>query len=156
MIATLTIIILGLAWLAWETDGLRVRLPAGPALAAAMGRDFEVNGTFEIEYARWDTFDWSPMTYKDCLSMDSRWKTPLCGWDWITERDHVVPEYQIEFNIYGCRYTWALNSTPEAAKVIGEAMKLNAKPHKPAPLPRLSYKGNKPKRRRVAAIKARG
>ncbi len=102
-----------LTWLLIETDLLCVRLVAGPVAVLEP----------EIR-AAWDTFDWSAMKYKTYQDI---WKVPLCGWDWITGREHIIPEYRIEFNIAGCRYKMRLKSTPKAAKALGEVMKVNAK-----------------------------
>lgn len=149
MIPTLAIIILGLAWLAIETDWLRVRLLAGPALVMVVVPEYAETR------AAWDTFDWSPMQFSSYSNGNGTiWKTPLCGWDWITSRDHIIPEYRIEFNVYGCRYVWKMGSTPEAAKILGECMKVNAKPHKPPKMPRLAIKRRPAIRRRRVAVAA--
>ena len=154
MITALAIIVLGLAWLARETDRFRIRLLVGAPL-------LPVPAVREVR-AAWFTFNWDTWVI-DPRSVNVRynleqnperilksWKEPLCGWDWIRGREHIIPEYRVEFNMAGCRYNMHLNSTPEAAKALGEVMKVNVKKHRPNPLPRLTYKGNKPKRRRVA------
>ena len=134
MIPALAIIILALAWLALETDWLRVRLLAGPAAVWVL--DAETR-------AAWDTFDWRGW---------SGIVEPICGWEWIKQRNHIIPEYRIEFNVYGCRYIWTLEATPAAAKLLGEAMKLNAKPHKMPKLPSSGIRKSRVSRRRRVAV----
>ena len=146
MIAALIVIALALAWLALETDRLRVRLLVGAVAAPT---------TVGEKRAAWDTFDWRAMTYDSYgRGRGDIWKAPLCGWDWITGREHIIPEYDIEFSVAGCRYKIHLNSTDEAAKALGQVMKVNTKKHRPNPLPKLTYKGNKPKRIRKTAARA--
>lgn len=154
MLATLSIIILALAWLARETRCLRVRLLAGPPLL--------VPEYAEIR-AAWDTFDWSDWgTRRSGFSnghyhwkwATKDWKVPICGWEWIKGRNHIIPEYRIEFNVWGCRYTWKLGASSAAAKILGEAMKVNAKPHKPPKLPSSGIRRSKPIRRRRVAVAA--
>ncbi len=155
MIAALIVIALALAWLALETNLLHVRLPMG------------VSAPLTQEVRRpWYTFDWDSWVI-DPRSINVRynleqnperilkdWKTPLCGWDWITGREHIIPEYDVEFSVAGCRYKMHLNSTDKAAKALSQVMKVNTKKHRPNPLPKLTYKGNKPKRIRKTAARA--
>ncbi len=147
MVPALAIIILALTWLGRETEWLRLQLLVGaPALSAP--------DTPEVR-AAWDTFDWRTMqffTYS--YGSGVVWKVPLCGWDWITGREHIIPEYDVEFSAAGCRYKMHLNSTDKAAKALGQVMKVNTKKHLPNPLPKLTYKGNKPKRIRKTAARA--
>ena len=152
MIPALAIIILALAWLAHETDWLRVRLLAGPAAVWVL--DAETR-------AAWDTFDWSDWGTRQSgfnnghygwLWSLKEWKVPICGWEWIKQRNHIIPEYRIEFNVYGCRYIWTLEATPAAAKLLGEAMKLNAKPHKMPKLPTSGIRKSRVSRRRQVAV----
>ena len=146
MIAALIVITLALAWLALETDRLRIRLLVGAVAAPT---------TIREKHAAWDTFDWRTMqffTYS--YGNGVVWKVPLCGWDWITGREHIIPEYDVEFSVAGCRYKIHLNSTDKAAKALGQVMRVNTKKHRPNPLPKLTYKGNKPKRIRKTAARA--
>ena len=156
MIPALSIIILALAWLAHETRCLRVRLLAGPAAVCVLDPETR---------AAWDTFDWSEWGSRQSgfnnghygwLWSLKDWKVPLCGWEWIKQRNHIVPEYRVEFAMNGVRYKMQLNASTAAAKMLGEVMKVNARPHKPTPLPRLSYKGNKPKRGTRISLSTKG
>ncbi len=145
MIAALATIILALAWLAHETDRLRVRLLAGPA-AVPEPEIPEVR-------AAWDTFDWRSMKFLTYTQGNGVvWKTPLCGWDWITGREHIIPEYRVEFAMNGVRHKMHLSASTAAAKLLGEAMKINARPHKPPKLPTSGIRKSKRIRRRRVAV----
>ncbi len=152
MIVALVVMALAFTWLALETDRFRVRLLVGIVAAPT---------TIGEKRVAWDTFDWSDWGTRQSgfnnghygwLWSLKDWKEPICGWDWIKGRNHIIPEYDVEFSVAGCRYKMHLNSTDKAAKALGQVMKVNTKKHRPNPLPKLTYKGNKPKRRRAVVV----
>ena len=129
MIALLAIIMMALAWLGYETDWLRVRLP--------MGIEVPANGH---KYKTWDELKpWNPnfKSYPMWLTHPDN-MIPLCGRDWLENTMHIIPECRIELNHSGVRYNMTIKE-PSIMRSVVTA--LRAKPGKP--YPKMSYSKNK-------------
>ena len=109
MIATLTIIILAFAWLGYETDWMRVRLPIGLNLLP-----------------NWLSFDWS--SWKKYIE-------PICGWEWIQNRYHPTPIYKVELITEHAHYTIHSHST----SALRDAFRVYRNPYIKINLRRLTY-----------------
>jgi len=119
MIATILIVSIALAWLGYETDGMRARLPVGayPELIERKSWD-ELKPTSNLNrYPFW-------LRHPGNMA-------PICGWDWLEQTMHIVPEYKIELNTYGVRY----QMTVKKDSVLSQVMKAN----KPTKQQRLAY-----------------
>ena len=98
MLLTLLVVALEFIWLGYETDWLTVRLAAGPVPAPIIEKR-----------QAWDSFDWT------------RWKPylePICGWDWIKSREHIMPDYHFEFKAYGVSHKITLRQP--GARILKE------------------------------------
>ena len=70
------------------------------------------------ELRDWDTFDWHDWNVtQDFLT--SKWShgthrkshiVPLCGWKWITGRQHIVPVCKLEVEYKGVRHSMTIRS----------------------------------------------
>ena len=93
MIVLIITIITAFYWLLRETDYMRVRLLVGIELPV-------------IEYEEPERIDWD-----DCIS---RYGTdqlqfatdPICGWDWLKNNTHPIPQLKVSFTSGGVRYNW--------------------------------------------------
>ncbi len=137
MIPLITTLLIALAWLGYETDWVTVRLPYGiEALIAA------------TEVRRpWNHFDWHDwVTGHHHISFTDRnvnvhsksHVQPICGWDWIRSREHIIPECKVELVHSGVKYNMTIKS-PAIIKSVVTA--LRAKPARP--YPKMSYSRNK-------------
>uniref|UniRef100_A0A6M3LLF2 Uncharacterized protein n=1 Tax=viral metagenome TaxID=1070528 RepID=A0A6M3LLF2_9ZZZZ len=112
MIASVIIIILAFTWLLIESDFMRARLLAGADLSI-------------IEYERksWTELKPSNPTYKKhpfwLVCPDNM--TPLCGWDWLKNTMHIIPEYKVELALAGVNYKLNVKSSG----VLKDVMKAN-------------------------------
>jgi len=81
----------------------------------------------QIEYKRksWDDLkDSQPMRYQpNFMRMNNGTEhfAPICGWDWLLNTMHVIPEYKIELNTGGVRY----NMTIKKDSVLKDVMRVN-------------------------------
>ena len=93
MIALIGMLILAFAWLGYETDWMRVRLPIGIG-APLNGHKFK---SWE-ELKPWGNVNFKsyPMwlTHPDNM-------VPLCGLGWLENTMHIIPEYKVEVKAYG-------------------------------------------------------
>ncbi len=132
MIALIATIIMALAWLGYETDWMRVRLPVG---VTAPVIELEVRKPWDYFKAKiWNpNFKLYPMWLTHPTVMD-----PICGWDWLENTMHIIPECRIELNHSGVRYNMTIKE-PSIMRSVVTA--LRAKPGKP--YPKMSYSKNK-------------
>jgi hypothetical protein len=45
---------------------------------------------------------------------------PLCGWDWLLDREHPLEECRIEINAWGCRFSATVNPDAHKGKIVQE------------------------------------
>lgn len=91
------ILILAFMWLGYETDWMTVRLPRGLAKLPAQ--------TIEYEYRTWQQLD--PRNGHKLTKQYPFWlrfpehMAPLCGWDYLENTPHIIPQYKIEIKAHG-------------------------------------------------------
>lgn len=123
---SLSIILLAFYWLLRETDYLRVRLPVGcPSISVPpeMRQSWDII-TRNTKAKNLNNFVTDPYTY-----------TPLCGFDWLNNREHVIPEYKIELQHGGVKHNMTIKD-PSIMKQVVQAMRANPKPVKTRKLSR--------------------
>ena len=102
------------AWLAYETDWMRIRLIVGAIPPV-------------LEYP---TKTWEELKPYPIKKTDQTWlrfpgiMSPLCGWDWLTKTQHIMPEYRIE--LVGESYRTTITSSN--AQALKDAMRVNRNP----------------------------
>jgi len=57
-------------------------------------------------------------------------KEPICGWDWLLNREHPPVNYEITINAFGCKHTILLNPDAHNGKVIEQVSQAILKPNK--------------------------
>jgi len=92
MIATIIIVSLALAWLLAETDFMRVRLAVG-IIDTCQRKSWE-------ELKPWNPNKQFPFWVRFPNSM-----SPLCGWDYVLNTMHIIPEHKLELITATARYT---------------------------------------------------
>lgn len=119
-IISLSIIISAFYWLLRETDYMRVRLPVGcPSISVPPEMRLAWNIiTRQTKSKNLNNFVTDPEHY-----------SPLCGFNWLNNREHVVPEYKIELQHGGVKHTMTIKD-PSVMKQIVSAMRANPKPIK--------------------------
>ena len=121
MIATIAILTLALYWLLRETDYMRIRLLIGAWYVPV-----------EYRRATWDKLK----PYKNLPNfMRMHGYDPLCGWDWLKNHEHVLPDYSLYLAINNVRYTMTFGESATDG-MLTEVMKVNTKKHKPYTGPR--------------------
>lgn len=115
MIDLIITMLLAFTWLLYETDWMRVRLPVGilPEPIKYQTKTWE-------ELKPWNpTLKHYPMwvVYPSNIS-------PLCGWDWLKNTAHIIPQYHIELN-FGTGYKQTINLKAPSQSIIKEVMKVN-------------------------------
>jgi len=53
---------------------------------------------------------------------------PICGWDWLLNREHPVCEFKIMIEAWGCRHTVRLNPDAHKGKIIQQVSQAALKP----------------------------
>ena len=104
MIISLTVIVLAFLWLGYETNWMRLRLLYE-----------EIIPEVEYEYKTWKELKPWQVTkqypfwvrYPDLMA-------PLCGWDYINNTMHIIPQYKIEIVAFGVRNKITLNNGGDA------------------------------------------
>lgn len=123
MIPSIIVILSAFYWLLRETDYLRVRLLVGSDIPPII-----------IERISWDV----------CQSRYSRLKLscgveePLCGWDWLMNNTHPIPQAIFDLNTGGVRYHFNIKDT-----VILKDVLLATKYNKPKSNGHLHFTRNK-------------
>ena len=120
MLVTLLVIGIAFYWMLRETDYLRVHLLVGPEAII-----------HPLEWTTWEDIraglgkaranDVMFLRFPDIMA-------PLCGWDYLTNTKHVIPECRLEVDYGGVRYKMiikdysilkdlvsAMKATPEKA-----------------------------------------
>jgi len=116
MIATIIILILEFAWLFYESDFLRIRLPVGIA---------QIPEPPELYISNKDIRSFQLRSgYKSWLGI-------LCGWEWAIKHEHDLDNWHptIELHFETTRYKMSFNNGN--GKLLGEIMKTMLAPHKP-------------------------
>ena len=93
---TSLVIALAFIWLGYETDWMRVRLPIGI-----------LEKPIELERLSWDTCIARYGFHKQALGIFE----PICGWDWLKNNTHPVPQVRVSFTSGGVRYKWHIKDT---------------------------------------------
>jgi len=135
MILSILTLIPGIIWLLYETEWLRVRLPIGKAAEQPQGRYVSWNDIEnQIQYLP-DRF--KPFWIKHRVIIKTirglnhqilgAAMQPLCGWDWLLNREHIIPEYKIELALDGIHYQMNVKSD----SILAEVMRVNRAKHKP-------------------------
>ena len=108
-----TIIILGIAfyWMLRETDYLRVKLLVGPYHAPIV-----------YEYEDWETIEarlknLPRKAMPDYIVMPDNYP-PLCGWDWLKNRQHAIPLNKIQLDFGTRRYDMTVNDPDKLKDII--------------------------------------
>ena len=119
-------IILAFYWLILETDYLRVRLLVGV-----------IAPPVELERLNWDAcqarYGW--------LKLSTGVESPLCGWDWLQNNTHPIPQVKVSFSSGGVRYNWDIKDPI----ILKDA--ITATHAKPKPV-----KAYKPKRNKLGGL----
>ena len=121
MIAILIIIGLTFAWLGYETDWMRVRLPIGQV------QIIETIPDIVERYVPWD--NWNHCHWPSWFNFTD----PICGWEWIKSREHIIPECRLEMTYGGVHHTMTIKDT-KIIKLVVTAMKSKPKPYVYRPL----------------------
>jgi len=91
MVTTLLVIASAFYWLLCETDYLRVRLLVGDLPAIP-----------EVERISWGVCQ----SRYPSLKLSCGVEQPLCGWDWLKNNTHPIPQVDVSFSSGGVRYHW--------------------------------------------------
>lgn len=97
MIACIVLVSLALTWLAKETDWMRVRLLVG---IECIPLEYERKSWEDLSHTQPERYQPNFMR----MNNGTEHFSPLCGWDWLKNTMHVIPEYKIYLAIGGCRY----------------------------------------------------
>ena len=91
MIELIITIGLALIWLGYETNWMTIRLPYGADIPPAIYTTWDMLKPYrpDKQYPFW-------VRCPDAMS-------PLCGWDYINNARHIVPQYKIEIAAFGVR-----------------------------------------------------
>lgn len=103
----LIIIAIAFIWLGYETNWLTIRLPYGSLPVIP-----------EPERMSWDDIK---LKYKP-LEFSPGVEAPLCGWDWLENTMHVIPESKVYMIHGGVRYSMTIKD-PTVIKTVVTAMK---------------------------------
>jgi len=110
MLEALITVLIALTWLGHETEWLTVRLPVGKASQ-------QEPDTIQL-YQTWleDAFplrlvrlDWEVCKARygtKQLQFSPGIDSPLCGWDWLENNTHPIPQVDVSFTSGGVRYHW--------------------------------------------------
>jgi len=122
MITTAIIVSLAFSWLAYETDWLRVRLAVG-IIDTCQRKSW-------LELKPWHPNRQFPFWVRFPSVM-----SPLCGWDYILNTMHIIPEHKIELITDTAKYT----IRSQSAKALGDAFRVYRNPYIKLNLGRPSY-----------------
>ncbi|KKN64734.1 hypothetical protein LCGC14_0488660 [marine sediment metagenome] len=133
MIATIIIIGLAFIWLGYETNWMRVRLPIGASTPI-----------IKQQYTSWNDLEnlaqtipdkqkpfWlkHPLFIKTIRGINNQMlgasMEPLCGWDWLRNRMHIIPQYQIVLVAEHSKITINSQSIPH----LRDAFRVNRNPY---------------------------
>lgn len=104
------VVILGLAWLGKETNWLTIRLLVG--------------AEHTEQRKSWNELGAGSITTRKTDPGWLRWpgnQAPLCGWDWLKNTMHIIPESRIALELNGVRY----KMTIKKCDVIKDIMRAN-------------------------------
>lgn len=135
MLPCLVVISLAFTWLLYESDWLRIRLLVGALVAP----------TKTIRLYRHTKHDQVGFSKSDNTYLDRKVDTifsacitePICGWDWLLNRNHPLVEYRISIEAWGCKHSIHLCDNPniDQGRIMKDVCKTAfAKPkngHKP-------------------------
>lgn len=139
MIPCLIVIGLAFTWLLHESDFLRLRLPVG-AITPKRSMVDELFQPFTCEGRLYNPF--TPTTEPIILyrkdnelisagiarqgnGIDTTYFSPgiyepICGWDWLLNREHPPVNYEFVIIAHGCKSTVSLNPDAHHGKIINE------------------------------------
>ena len=111
MLFTIIIIGIALVWLMRETNNLKVHLLVGPYHAPIV-----------YQYEDWETIK-TRLENMPRKAMPSYIRlpesyTPLCGWDWLENRQHVIPVNKIQLDFGTRRYDMTVNDPDKLKDII--------------------------------------
>lgn len=120
-------------WLLYETDWMRVRLPVGIISELPQCRYISWNDLENLAQAIPDKQ--KPFWLKHPINIKTIWglnnqplgasMEPLCSWEWLKNRLHIIPEYKIELISATSRYTFRTQSIP----VLQDAFRVYRNPY---------------------------
>jgi len=128
MLLGIALLIIGFAWLLFETRGLTIRLPFGaepkvilPARYVAYA-GLKKRKTYDIVLHRGANTEESTGPLYTVV-LDPGITEPLCGWDWLDKHVGDLVDYQprVQMELGGVRY----DMTIRAPSVLTEVMKVN-------------------------------
>ena len=159
MIGCLIIISLAFAWLLYESDFLRVRLPMGPCCKPPTVQDMFQPFLYKDE-------EW-PNSLIECRPFQPSLKSikvyrvkdmfrasitrrqhdpcvgellgdtifspgifePLCGWDWVLNREHPQVTYEMTLIAWGCKHTIIYNPDSYHGTITNKLCQIALKPN---------------------------
>jgi len=93
MIACLIVTTLALLWLGLETEWMMIRLPMGSDILPV-----------KCEYKTWEQLKpRNPNKQYPFWVRCPDYMSPLCGWDYIKNTMHIIPEYRFEIIAFGVK-----------------------------------------------------
>lgn len=121
MIPSLIVIGIAFIWMLKESDFLRVRLLVGNVPELEL----------PLERKSWEDILEDKPSYRylpNFLRMNNGFEyfAPLCGWDWLRDTMHVIPEPKVEMQIGGVRYSMTIKQ-PTIIKDVMRVNKVNKK-----------------------------
>ncbi len=114
--------ILGLAyWLMRETNWLRIRL--------LVGEFPEPDTTVRKSWTELTEINHIPHKYQPFWMKYPTLMQPLCGWDWLQNTMHVIPEYKVVLISAHYKSTMTVKACEGAASVLRDAFRVNRNPY---------------------------
>lgn len=110
MIPCLIVVALTFAWMLYESDWLRINLLAEPVTAKTI-RLYRHNGQSEV--VGFNRLENGYLCRKTDTIFSACITEPICGWDWLLNRNHPLVEYRISIEAWGCKHSIHLCDNPD-------------------------------------------
>lgn len=155
--------ILAFAWLFYESDWLRIRLPVGKITCKVPNpNELFVPFTYKDSWGTHTINPFQPDTkpvkiyrvsydHKIGITRDESFAThqnpsyldktttlafsagidaPICGWEWLLNREHPPVNYEMTVTAFNCKHTIMLNPNAHNGKVIQQVSQAILKPNR--------------------------
>ncbi len=116
MIATIIIVGLAFGWLLWETEWLAIQLTCG-VYNTEKRMPWEALKPFKIK--RSDPF-W--LRFPEYMQ-------PLCGLEWLENREHIIPGYRIVLVDSTSKYTMNVSPELDASILLKDVFRVYRNPY---------------------------
>lgn len=127
MIGLIIWLVICFAWLLYETNFLRVRLPIGIQCEYGASCEWHLTDSAVTKDMKRELIDLSLSHNGHKLSWGvfKDWMSPLCGWGYAYQYRDFRPEYKIELIAPGSHYTFRTDSIP----VLRDAFRVYRNPY---------------------------